>query len=104
IAALPPQQQQQWVSWIHLQQDFGGIAGRVLLALLVSRLVVRGPIYRWTMAAALLVVPAVLLGPAMTTAALFGFGAALISLFMALQHSFWGNYLPRLFPVHLRGT
>ena len=23
---------------------------------------------------------------------------------MAMQHSFWGNYLPRLFPVHLRGT
>ena len=23
---------------------------------------------------------------------------------MATQHSFWGNYLPRFFPVHLRGT
>src|SRR4051812_35182240 len=57
IAALPSQQQQQWVSWIHLQQDVGGIAGRVLLALLVSRLIVRGPIYRWTMAATALSVP-----------------------------------------------
>jgi MFS family permease len=104
IAALTPQQQQQWVSWVHLQQDFGGIAGRVLLALLVSRLVVRGPIYRWTMAAAALCVPAVLLVPAMNTAALFGAGAAIIALLMSVQHSFWGNYLPRLFPVHLRGT
>ena len=104
IAALAPQQQQQWVSWIHLQQDIGGIAGRVLLALLVSRLVIRGPIFRWTMAAAALSVPLVLLLPASTNGYLFGFGAALIAALMAVQHSFWGNYLPRFFPVHLRGT
>jgi MFS family permease len=104
IAALSTQQQQQWVSWIHLQQDFGGIAGRVLLALLVTRLVVRAPIYRWTMAAATLSVPLVLLLPAMTNGYLFGIGAALIAALMAVQHSFWGNYVPRFFPVHLRGT
>jgi MFS family permease len=104
IAVLSPHQQQQWVSWIHMQQDFGGIAGRVLLALLVSRLVVRGPIYRWTMAAAVLVVPLVLVVPAMTGAHLFGLGTALVAGLMAVQHSFWGNYLPRFFPVHLRGT
>jgi hypothetical protein len=46
----------------------------------------------------------VLLGPVTNEAHLFGFSAALISLLMALQHSFWGNYLPRFFPVHLRGT
>jgi hypothetical protein len=104
IAVLSPQQQQQWVSWIHLQQDFGGIAGRVLLALLVARLVVRGPIYRWTMAAATVCVPVVLLLPAMTDGYLFGIGAAVIGALMAVQHSFWGNYVPRFFPVHLRGT
>jgi hypothetical protein len=92
------------VSWIHLQQDLGGIAGRVLLALLVSRLVVRGPIYRWTMAAVALSVPLVLLSPVLTDGYLFGIGAALVSALMATQHSFWGNYLPRFFPVHLRGT
>jgi MFS family permease len=104
IAELPPMQQQQWVSWVHLQQDFGGITGRILLALLVTRLVVRGPIYRWVMAAAVVAVPLLLVGPGIHDAALFGIGAALISLLMAMQHSFWGNYLPRLFPVHLRGT
>jgi MFS family permease len=104
IAALAPRQQQQWVSWVHLQQDFGGIAGRVLLALLVTRLVVRGPIYRWTMAAAAVSVPLVLLWPVMTDGYYFGIGAAVIAALMATQHSFWGNYLPRFFPVHLRGT
>jgi hypothetical protein len=23
---------------------------------------------------------------------------------VAVQYSFWGNYLPRMFPLHLRGT
>jgi hypothetical protein len=104
VAVLPPQQQQQWVSFVHLHQDFGGITGRILLALLVTRLIVRGPIYRWTMAAAAVTIPLVLLGPVIRDADLFRFGAALLGLYMALQHSFWGNYLPRMFPVHLRGT
>ena len=104
VASLAPREQEQWVSIVHLFQDFGGIAGRVALALLVSRLVVRGPIYRWTMAAALVTVPLMLLGPAVHDAELFRVGAALLAGLMALQHSFWGNYLPRLFPVHLRGT
>jgi hypothetical protein len=92
------------VSFVHLHQDFGGITGRILLALLVTRLIVRGPIYRWTMAAAAVTIPLVLLGPVIRDADLFRYGAALFGLYMALQHSFWGNYLPRMFPVHLRGT
>jgi MFS family permease len=104
VAGLPAREQEQWVSIVHLYQDFGGIAGRVLLALLVSWVVVRGPIFRWTMAATALSVPLMLLGPAVHDADLFRCAAALLAALMALQHSFWGNYLPRLFPVHLRGT
>jgi MFS family permease len=104
VAVLTPRQQEQWVSWVHLHQDFGAIIGRVLLVLLVTRLVVRGPIYRWTMAAAALAVPLVMFGPVIQDADLFRYGAALLSLLLALQHSFWGNYMPRLLPVHLRGT
>jgi len=51
-----------------------------------------------------LAVPFVLLVPAMNNGYLFGTGAAIIAALMAVQHSFWGNYLPRFFPVHLRGT
>lgn len=104
IAVLAKQQQEQWVSIIHLYQDFGGITGRILLAVLITRLVVRGPIYRWCMAATAVAVPLVLIGPVANDTYLFGLGAALLALLMAFQHSFWGNYLPRLFPVHLRGT
>ena len=27
-----------------------------------------------------------------------------VTLVVGLQYSFWGNYLPRVFPLHLRGT
>jgi hypothetical protein len=32
------------------------------------------------------------------------FGAFLAGLCTVGQFSFWGNYLPRVYPVHLRGT
>jgi hypothetical protein len=31
-------------------------------------------------------------------------GVGLAGLFTVAQFSFWGNYLPRVYPVHLRGT
>jgi MFS family permease len=31
-------------------------------------------------------------------------GMFLAGLFTVAQFSFWGNYLPRVYPVHLRGT
>jgi hypothetical protein len=31
-------------------------------------------------------------------------GIFLAGLFTVAQFSFWGNYLPRVYPVHLRGT
>jgi hypothetical protein len=31
-------------------------------------------------------------------------GLLMAGLFTVAQFSFWGNYLPRVYPVHLRGT
>ena len=31
-------------------------------------------------------------------------GIFLVGLFTVAQFSFWGNYLPRVYPLHLRGT
>jgi hypothetical protein len=31
-------------------------------------------------------------------------GIFLVGFFTVAQMSFWGNYLPRVYPVHLRGT
>ena len=35
---------------------------------------------------------------------LLGIGIFLAGFFTVAQFSFWGNYLPRVYPVHLRGT
>jgi hypothetical protein len=34
----------------------------------------------------------------------FHFGIFLVGLLTVSQFSFWGNYLPTVYPVHLRGT
>jgi hypothetical protein len=34
----------------------------------------------------------------------FAIGIFLVGLFTVAQFSFWGNYLPRVYPLHLRGT
>jgi hypothetical protein len=35
---------------------------------------------------------------------LLGIGIFLAAFFTVAQFSFWGNYLPHVYPVHLRGT
>jgi MFS family permease len=104
VAELTRQQQEQWVSLVHLHQDFGAFSGRILFALLVTWLVVRGPILRWALGAVALIVPLVFLGPPIANAHLFAYGAGLSALAVSSTYSFWGNYLPRMYPVHLRGT
>ena len=34
----------------------------------------------------------------------FKYAVLLVTLVVGVQYSFWGNYLPRVFPLHLRGT
>lgn len=104
VAELSRQQQEQWVSLVHLHQDFGAFSGRLLFALLVTWLVVRGAILRWALGVMALLVPLVFLGPPMTHAQMFAWGAGLAALVLSATYSFWGNYLPRMYPVHLRGT
>ena len=43
-------------------------------------------------------------GAALSVSTVLTVGAFLAGLFTVAQFSFWGNYLPRVYPVHLRGT
>ncbi|MBI4326225.1 MAG: MFS transporter [Chloroflexi bacterium] len=102
-------------------QEVGGLAGRCLLALLVVRIVSRRRLIRVFLAPGLLLMPFVFAYTAVHNQALFSLdlswlklGQANITLlhagifFAGLltvgQFSFWGNYLPRVYPIHLRGT
>jgi hypothetical protein len=52
----------------------------------------------------LFIFPLLFLYPARHDLELLKYGTLLASAFMVAQFSFWGNYLPRVFPTHLRGT
>jgi MFS family permease len=103
-------------------QEVGGLIGRILLAILAVRIVNRTTLLRVFQVPALFVVPLVfffflriddrhffdipigLPGFEKLPITAVTLGVALAGLFTVAQFSFWGNYLPRVYPVHLRGT
>ncbi|MBS0261997.1 MAG: MFS transporter, partial [Planctomycetes bacterium] len=103
-------------------QEIGGLIGRFLLAIMALRIFSRRNLLRLFQGPGLILVPLVFafflkvenrtffeinlesiyLGklPITTTS----LGVALAGLVTVAQFSFWGNYLPLVYPVHLRGT
>jgi MFS family permease len=85
-------------------QEVGGLTGRFLLAMLAVVIVSRRSLLRLFLLPGLVVMP-LAFGWAATTSLTWTYvGLFLAGLFTVGQFSFWGNYLPRVFPVHLRGT
>jgi MFS family permease len=85
-------------------QEVGGLAGRVALAWLAVVIVSRGTLIRMFQVPGLIVMPLVFAWAATTALGPLYAGMFLAGFFTVGQFSFWGNYLPRVFPVHLRGT
>jgi MFS family permease len=104
-------------------QEVGGLAGRFLLALLVVAILSRRKLLRMFQVPGLIAMP--LIFYAFATAEhnriLFSIplewmfleaieitplhlGIFVAGLLTVAQFSFWGNYLPQAYPVHLRGT
>ncbi|MFN7948700.1 MAG: MFS transporter [Blastocatellia bacterium] len=103
----PPQRAQviqSTVAGVQTLQEFGGLIGRMLLAFLAVRIVSRQKLLRLFLIPGLIVVPLVFWYPAVHNLTLLKWGIFFAGLFTVAQLSFWGNYLPRVYPVHLRGT
>ncbi len=103
-------------------QELGGLSGRFLLALLVAGALSWGRLIRYFQIPGLILTPLVFyffltvenqhyfsinleaayLGKLPITT--MSLGMFLVGLCTVAQLSFWGNYLPHVFPVHLRGT
>lgn len=101
---LTPRQVQQTVGTVYVIQELGSVTGRIVFALLVIRIVARRRLLRVFLAPALAVYCWLFFFSAREGLPMFAimvFGAQ--ALFNGV-HSFWGNYLPRLFPTYLRGT
>jgi MFS family permease len=104
-------------------QELGGLFGRFALAMLVVHIASRRNLLRVFVVPGLILLPLIFLGFARGDEQVFaswkmswlpgfhearitllGIGIFLAGFFTVAQFSFWGNYLPRAFPVHLRGT
>ena len=104
VRTLPAPQIQQTASQVQAYQEFGGLAGRFLLAVLAIRIVSRRLLIRTFQIPGLIVMPFVFYYAPTHSLELAKWGMFLAGVFTVGQLSFWGNYLPRVYPTHLRGT
>ena len=96
--------QQQAISVVQTFQEVGGLAGRVLLAYLAAVIISRRRLLRVFQVPGLVILPVVFLLIPSAGLPLAQWGIFVIGLLTIAQFSFWGNYLPRVYPTHLRGT
>jgi MFS family permease len=85
-------------------QEIGGLVGRVALAYLAVVIVGRRSLIRLFQIPGLIVMPLAFAYAATTSLNLLYPAIFLAGFFTVGQFSFWGNYLPRVYPIHLRGT
>jgi MFS family permease len=95
---------QQVASNVTKVQEIGGLTGRILLAWLAVRIAGRQRLIRMFQIPGLVVLPAVFALMATSSLQWLYPGIFLAGLLTVAQFSFWGNYLPRVYPVYLRGT
>jgi len=103
----PPQArqtEQRVASDVTKVQEIGGLVGRVVLAGLAVVIVGRRTLIRLFQVPGLIVIPLTFAWAATTSLNLLYPMIFLAGVFTVGQFSFWGNYLPRVYPVHLRGT
>ncbi len=85
-------------------QELGGLLGRVIFALIAVYFVSQRRLVRVFQIPGLIVIPIVFAWFGTTSLTGLYWGTFLVGLLTIGQFSFWGNYLPRVYPVHLRGT
>jgi MFS family permease len=104
VSTLKPPQQQQAVSLVQGFQEVGGLVGRFALAFLALRIVARRRLLHIFQLPGLFLLPLVFVYAGTTNLELAKWGMFLAGFCTVAQFSFWGNYLPRVYPTHLRGT
>jgi MFS family permease len=104
VASLPRPAQQQASAAVQWWQEVGGLTGRFALAALVLAIVSRRGLLRIFQIPAMFVLPYVFYMAPSSDLQAVKIGMFFTGLFVVAQFSFWGNYLPRVYPTHLRGT
>jgi MFS family permease len=104
VRELSRPEQQEVVSNVQFIQELGGLTGRFALAYLAVMIISRRSLLRVFQVPGLVVVPIVFAFAAVNDLNLLRVGIFFAGLLTVAQFSFWGNYLPRVYPVYLRGT
>ena len=104
VAELSETAREQTISVVQSFQEFGGLAGRVILAFLAAVIISRRRLLWVFQIPGLILLPIVYILAPTVGLPLAQWGILFIGMATIAQFSFWGNYLPRVYPTHLRGT
>mgnify|MGYP000007275784 CR=1 FL=1 len=104
LAGMAPAAVQKVVSGVQFWQEMGGLVGRLVLAVLAVQIVSRRLLIRIFQIPGLFILPWVFFVASGTDVQTLQWGIAIVGLLTVAQFSFWGNYLPRVYPTYLRGT
>jgi MFS family permease len=86
------------------RQEVGGLIGRFLIAILLLYIASRRALLRMFLIPGMILMPIIFGWAAVTSLKYLEIGIFVAGLLTVAQFSFWGNYLPHVYPVHLRGT
>jgi MFS family permease/prefoldin subunit 5 len=89
---------------VQLWQETGGLLGRIALAALLVLGLRKGTLLRLFQVPGVFFLPLTYLYFYQHQPALFQWGVAVAGFLTVAQFSYFGEYLPKVFPVHLRGT
>lgn len=89
---------------VQFWQELGGLLGRIALAILLALAIRKGALLRIFQIPGLLLLPLTYYWFFREQPALFQWGVALVGFLTVAQFSYFGEYLPKVFPLHLRGT
>jgi MFS family permease len=104
VQAMSRTAQEQTVGTVQLLHEIGGLAGRIALAVLAVQIVGRRRLIRFFVAPGVVVMPLMFFVAATHSLRLAEAGTFIAGFVTVAQFSFWGNYLPRVYPTHVRGT
>jgi sugar phosphate permease len=104
VQSLAPRAVEQTVSSVQLFQELGTIVGHLLFVFLVVRIAAQRRLMRVFLVPGLIVLSCVYFFAVTPSLRLLEYGIFLAGLLLNGPFSLWGNYLPRMYPTHLRGT
>jgi len=104
VSTMPRTQQEQTISGVQFYQEMGGLVGRTALAFLAGIIISRRKLLHLFQIPSLVAVPLLFFFVPSGGVEMARWGIFIVGLLVVGQMSFWGNYLPRVYPTYLRGT